>query len=30
MIGPHQGKELELMLAGKKNFAMFCEALIDG
>jgi hypothetical protein len=30
MIGPHQGKELELMLAGKKNFAMFHDALIEG
>ncbi len=30
MIGPHAGKELELMLAGQKHFAMFCEALIPG
>lgn len=30
MIGPHQGKELELMLSGKKHLAMFCEALVEG
>lgn len=30
MIGPHQGRELELMLAGKKHLAMFCEALVEG
>lgn len=30
MIGPHQGKELELMLAGQKHLAMFCEALVEG
>lgn len=30
MIGPHQGKELELMLAGKKHLAIFCETVIDG
>ncbi len=29
MIGPHQDKELELMLAGKKNFSVFCEAVIE-
>lgn len=30
MTGPHQGKELELMLAGEKNLAIFYEALIEG
>jgi hypothetical protein len=30
MIGPHQGRELELMLAGKKNLAIFGDALVDG
>jgi hypothetical protein len=30
MIGPHQGKELELMLAGKKHLAVFCEAVVEG
>ena len=29
MIGPHEGKELELMLAGKKQFAMFHDAVPD-
>lgn len=29
MIGPHEGKELELMLAGKKKLAIFHDALID-
>ena len=27
MIGPHQGKELELMLAGEKHMAIFCDAI---
>ena len=27
MIGPHQGKELELMLAGKKPFAFFYDVV---
>lgn len=27
MIGPHQGKELELMLAGKKHLAVFFDAI---
>jgi len=27
MIGPHQGKELELMLAGKKHLAAFTDAV---
>jgi hypothetical protein len=27
MIGPHQGKELELMLAGTKKLALFHDAL---
>src|ERR1700739_185723 len=31
MIGPHQGKELELMLAGKKHLAYFGDAIpLDG
>ena len=30
MIGPHRGKELELMLAGKKHLAIFHDALVDG
>lgn len=30
MIGPHQGKELELMLAGEKHLSVFCEAVIEG
>jgi hypothetical protein len=30
MIGPHQGRELELMLEGKKRLAVFCEAVIEG
>jgi len=30
MIGPHQGKELELMLAGRKHLAIFCEAIVEG
>lgn len=30
MIGPHEGKELALMLAGKKHLAVFCEAVIEG
>jgi len=29
MIGPHQGKELELMLEGKKHLAVFHDALIE-
>jgi len=28
MLGPHQGKELELMLAGKKHLAVFYDALL--
>lgn len=28
MIGPHQGKELELMLEGKKRFAFFYDVLL--
>lgn len=27
MIGPHQGRELELMLKGKKHFALFHDAI---
>jgi hypothetical protein len=27
MIGPHQGKELELMLAGRKHLAIFGDAV---
>lgn len=27
-IGPHEGRELELMLAGKKPLAMFYEAVV--
>ena len=27
MIGPHQGKELELMLAVEKHLAVFCDAI---
>ena len=27
MIGPHEGKELELMLAGKKHLAYFGDAI---
>ena len=27
MIGPHQGKELELMLAGKKHLAVFGDSV---
>lgn len=27
MIGPHEGKELELMLAGEKHFALFYDVL---
>lgn len=27
MIGPHQGKELELMLAGKKHLAAFSDVI---
>jgi len=27
MIGPHEGKELEMMLAGEKSLAMFHDAL---
>ena len=30
MIGPHQGKELELMLAGKKHLAIFHDVIIEG
>ena len=30
MIGPHEGRELELMLAGKKKIAMFHDVLISG
>lgn len=30
MIGPHEGKELELMLEGKKHLAIFYDALIEG
>ena len=29
MIGPHQGKELELMLKRQKYLAIFCDALTD-
>lgn len=29
MIGPHEGKELELMLAGKKHLAAFGDVLPD-
>lgn len=25
-VGPHEGKELALMLSGRKNVALFCEA----
>lgn len=28
MIGPHEGKELELMLAGKKHLAVFYDSLL--
>jgi hypothetical protein len=27
-VGPHEGRELELMLAGKKPLAMFSEAIV--
>ncbi len=30
MIGPHQGKELDLMLSGKKHLAAFSEEIIEG
>lgn len=30
MIGPHQGKELELMLAGKKHLTLFYDVFTDG
>lgn len=30
MIGPHQGKELELMLAGRKHLALFYDVFTDG
>ena len=30
MIGPHQGKELELMLAGEKSLAVFHDIYTDG
>lgn len=30
MIGPHQGKELELMLSGKKHLALFYDVFTDG
>ncbi len=30
MIGPHEGKELDLMLAGKKHLAVFYDALRPG
>ncbi len=30
MIGPHQGKELELMLAGQKALAVFHDAVPPG
>jgi hypothetical protein len=30
MIGPHEGRELELMLAGKKNLAVFHALLNSG
>lgn len=30
MIGPHEGRELELMLAGQKHLAVFFEAIIPG
>ena len=26
-VGPHEGRELELMLSGKKPLAMFCDAV---
>lgn len=29
MIGPHEGRELELMLAGEKPAAMFCDYIPD-
>lgn len=30
MIGPHQGKELELMLSGTKHLALFSDEVIAG
>lgn len=30
MIGPHEGKELELMLAGEKHLAIFHDAIEEG
>lgn len=30
MIGPHEGKELGLMLAGEKRLAFFHDAVING
>ncbi len=30
MIGPHEGKELELMLTGEKKLSMFHDSIIDG
>ncbi len=30
MIGPHEGKELELMLAGEKALAVFHDAVLPG
>lgn len=30
MIGPHEGKELELMLSGQKKLALFHDALLEG
>ena len=29
MIGPHQGRELELMLAGEKQLAIFYDAIVE-
>src|SRR5690606_30318844 len=29
MIGPHQGRELELMLAGQKHLALFYDTLTE-
>ena len=30
MIGPHEGRELELMLAGKKPLAVFHDVVVPG
>ncbi|MAE51451.1 MAG: hypothetical protein CMH27_06550 [Micavibrio sp.] len=30
MIGPHEGRELDLMLAGEKSLAVFHDLYVDG